>query len=101
MQIQNYKFEGPYYSTDGIYDSGGIYVILDHRTDGEYYVVDVGQSGSIRTRLAAHDRQSCWLQSRQGELSYWVLYTPRWTEEQRMLLEGNIRAQFNPKCGVN
>lgn len=100
IPISGRDFEGPYASADGLRDNGGIYVIVDLRSDGKYYVVDVGESGQIRTRVQNHDRADCWSRHQQGSLSVAVLYTPGWTDDQRRALEGRIRDQYAPRCGV-
>lgn len=85
---------------DSLRDSSGIYVIVDCRSDGKCYVVDVGESGQIRTRVQNHDRAGCWTRHQQGSLQFAVLYTPGWTDDQRRALEGRIRDQYAPLCGV-
>lgn len=99
IRISGYDFEGPYTSTADLRHASGVYVILDRRSDGKWSVIDVGESGDVRTRIENHDRKSCWERHRQGTLGVAVLYTPGWSADQRRALESKVRQEFNPPCG--
>jgi hypothetical protein len=99
VQIEEYEFEGPYTHTSSLKDDGGLYVLLDRRADGNWYVVDVGESGQIKTRIEGHDRRDSWLRVRTGILGVAVLYTPGWTPDQRRVLERAVRSRYEPACG--
>jgi hypothetical protein len=99
IQISGYHFEGPYTSTGDLRHAAGVYVILDHRLDHKWWVIDVGESEDVRTRIENHDRKSCWQRHRQGTIGVAVLYTPGWMPEHRRQLESRIRREFNPPCG--
>jgi len=99
LNILGYSFEGPYTDISSVRDQAGLYVICDYRSDGKWYVLDVGESEQLRTRLTNHERASCWNRHRQGQLGVAVLYTPGWTEDQRRILESTIRDAFSPPCG--
>jgi len=100
IEICGHTFEGPYAHTDYLRRQGGIYVILDKRLDGKWWVIDVGESGDVRERVEGHDRAPCWSSNQQGTLGVAVLYTPNWTAHQRRLLESRIREACSPTCGV-
>ena len=93
-------FHGPYQTSNDLRNAPGIYVILDYRVnESSPYVVDVGESDFIQTRIEGHDRKSCWNEHSQGSIFCAVLYTVGWTEEQRQEVESIIRQQYNPPCG--
>lgn len=98
IAICNYTFDGPFQNTDPLKDNGGIYVILDKQSDG-WHVIDVGESGQIKSRIDCHDRSEGWKRYSTGNLGVAVLYTPGWSKEQRCSLESKIRQQYNPPCG--
>ena len=99
ITISSYEFEGPYSTSNDLSDSAGIYVILDNRSDGKWYLLDVGESDGIKTRIENHERQPCWRQNRQGTIGVAVLYTPTWSENGRRFLESKIRKEYQPPCG--
>jgi len=99
ITIEGYDFEGPYTDTSYLRDDQGVYMILDHRSDRKWHVLDVGESEEVKTRVENHDRATCWERNRRGTLGYAVLYTPGWTAAQRRTLEGRIRKAYNPPCG--
>jgi len=100
ISISGYSFEGPYTGTDYLKHEQGVYVILDKRRDGKWYILDVGESEDVKDRVENHDRKDCWERNRQGELGVAVLYTPGWTASQRRAVESKIREAFSPACGV-
>jgi len=75
INIGRYRFLGPFYDILAIRNISGIYAILDCRTSGTY-VLDIGESESLRDRLASHDRSPCWCQHRHGRLGIATLYLP-------------------------
>jgi hypothetical protein len=94
ITIGNYTFEGTYASPAHLADRSGVYAVLGATTNGAK-VVDIGESGWIRTRLQAHDRAPAW--ARHGlPLSYAALYCD---EASRMRIERELRARYNPPCG--
>lgn len=101
MSITNgqYEFEGPYNNTSSLQDRSGVYVILDHRADGKYYILDVGESAQVKTRVEMHDRKDCWERKRLGTLKVAVLYTPNLQQPGRSAIERDIREQYRPPCG--
>lgn len=98
-QRKTYVFDGPFTSTAPIQDVAGVYVIIAERSSG-FYVIDVGESGQLRTRLDNHDRKSCWSRNlNSGLLRFAVLYTPGVQQQGRCEIEFDIRAKNNPPCG--
>jgi hypothetical protein len=101
VEIGSYNFEGPHTNTGLLRDDAGVYVIL---TLGQYsntwIVIDVGESSQVKARIETHERQDCWQRNNEGTVAVGVLYTPGWTVDQRRTLEGILRAQYAPVCGV-
>lgn len=94
INIGNYTFDGAHASPTQLADRSGVYAVLGSSING-LKVVDIGESGWIRTRVQAHDRAPAW--ARQGlPLSYAALYCD---EGSRMRIERELRARFNPPCG--
>ena len=83
INIGNYSFEGPYSNTDLLQDCSGIYAILDRGTDGQYTVIDIGESAEVKTRVETHDRKLCWTHNANGVLNVAVMYTPTLSEQGR------------------
>jgi hypothetical protein len=98
ITIGRYNFEGPYTKTNDLEDNSGVYAIHCYR-DQKYYLVDVGESASVKTRVQNHDRADCWGRNCNGTLTVSVLYTPRLQQAGRREIEQEIRRQFNPNCG--
>ena len=95
IKIGNYNFNGPYSTTGPIRNSSGVYVILDcHNTT--HFVVDVGESGFLQSRLDNHDRAPCWRKNCSGAIKAAVLYV---NEYKRMRIEQELRASYTPTCG--
>ncbi len=99
IPIGNYNFEGPFISTGLLEDRAGVYAILDKRINGKYYVLDIGESAEVRTRVENHDRSSCWALSQQGDIVYAAYYTPHIPQSGRIKIEQELRTQYNPPCG--
>lgn len=100
ISIGNWHFEGPYTHTSSLHDWAGVYAILDRRRDGINYVIDVGESATVRTRVENHDRENCWIRNQQGTLTVAVLYTPNFQQVGRRAIEQEIRSLYPPACGI-
>ncbi len=98
IDIGCYTFDGPYTDTDRLLDRAGLYAILDARPDNTY-VVDIGESAEVKTRVASHDRKDCWKRNHVGTLQVAVLYTPSTQQSGRMVIEQELRDQFKPSYG--
>jgi len=93
-----HNFEGPYDSIGSLEDNSGVYAILCKESD-KYYVKDIGESANVKTRIENHDRADCWKKNCTGKLYVAVLYTPNKQSAGRMLIEQELRAEYDPVCG--
>ena len=91
IEIEGYLFE-IHDDHATMEDWPAVYVVLD----GDYEVVDVGEAGAVKSRVAKHERESCW--EEHGYLAVGVHYTGL-GEEGRREIEGLIREQRDPPCG--
>lgn len=94
-----YSFEGPYASTNSLKDNSGVYAIHDKRSNGSYYLVDVGEASEVKKRIDTHDRKDCWERKKQGTLTCSVFYTPNKQQEGRKEVEQDIRKNYSNLCG--
>ena len=100
ISIGRYRFEGPVYNKEALKDAPGVYAVLDDRGPGGKYVLDIGEAQMVRSRVQTHDRERCWFRNRLGMLCYAALYLPGSTQTGRCTIEGELRNQFSPTCGV-
>lgn len=99
IRIGNYEFDGPYSSLENLEDRSGIYSILCQR-NGEYNLIDVGESATVKTRVANHERNICWRRNCQSTPVVAVYYTPNLQQQGRMAIEQKIRGYYNGiPCG--
>ena len=98
--LGRWTFEGPYTNTASLRETAGVYAILDNRSDGKWYVIDVGESEQVKSRVEIHDRKPCWTRHRRGTLGVAVLYAPRSSDAQRRIVEREVRSQYSPPCGT-
>jgi hypothetical protein len=98
ITVGKHSFDGPYSSTDKLQDRSGVYAIHCHRND-KYYLMDVGESATVKTRVENHDRKDCWQRNCPGSLTFSAYYTPDLHQAGRMEIEQEIRKQFDPPCG--
>ena len=94
MKISNYEFDGPYSTPDLLANRAGVYAVLC-LSNGNYTVIDIGESGNVRERLQTHDRKDCWGKNCEGTLYYAAHYNA----ENRHTIEQFLRKTFNPPCG--
>jgi hypothetical protein len=100
ITIGRYRFEGPVYNVAALKDAAGVYAVLDDRGSQGIFVLDVGESEQIRSRVEDHDREPCWLRNCRGKICYAALYMPGSTKLQRRAVEEEVRRQYAPACGV-
>lgn len=98
IKIKDYSFEGPYTSTSSLEDKSGVYAILDYYND-KYYLLDVGESSVVKSRVESHERQDCWEENSKGTIKYAVYYTPHKQQSGRMEIEQDIRDSYDIPCG--
>ncbi len=96
--IGKYTFCGVYRSTDELDNYSGIYAILNEK-GGKIYIIDVGESTQVRTRIEKHGRKGCWNENRKGALAFAVYWSSNRDEEARKAIEQEIRGQYSIPCG--
>lgn len=94
ITISNYTFDGTYSSPAHLQDRSGVYVVLGTTING-LQILDIGESGWVRSRVQGHDRAVAWARHRVS-LSYAAFYCD---ETSRMRIESELRAKYNPPCG--
>jgi len=98
ITIGNYSFEGPYTSTNLLEDRSGVYAIFCY-VDSKYYLIDVGESATVKNRVENHERSYCWKINCNGQLTFSVLYTLNKQQAGRKEIEQELRRLYNPPCG--
>lgn len=99
ITISGVSFEGPYSSTDSLQDRSGVYAILCKKNNGNYDLIDVGESAMVKDRVKNHDRKACWNGNCHSSLAVAAYYTPNLQQAGRKEVEQKIRSQFKPPCG--
>lgn len=101
IKILDFEFSGPHLNTGALQEMSGVYVILTRNPmlESSWFVIDVGESGTLRSRIERHDRAPEWNRSSRGQLGVAALYTTGWDYSDRLTLERLIRRQFQPPCG--
>jgi len=97
IKLGKYSFTGPIASIDKLNDRSGLYVTVC-KVDREYFLLDVGESSSLRTRIENNDKKDCWIKNCDGQLTIFVHYTPFLKQQGRILIEQELRELFNPGC---
>ena len=98
IMINDLKFDGPVKSTDELKDKPGIYAIIS-KIDKKYYIIDVGESETVKNRIENHDRKECWKEQFKGDFLYAVLYTPDKDQAERNDIAEQIRNNYKVPCG--
>jgi len=98
LKLKNYTFIGPLPDTSPIQNRSGVYSVLGSTNSNDFFVVDVGESSYLKTRLDNHDRESCWLQNTNGFVFFAVLYESN--VQVRKAIEKDLREHYKPACGV-
>ena len=97
IKLGKYSFTGPIASIDKVKDKSGIYAIIC-KVDREYFLIDVGESSKLRTRIENHDKKDCWTKNCNGKLTIYVHYTTFLNQKGRILIEQALRELFHPDC---
>jgi hypothetical protein len=63
-QLGKYVFVG----TDPITDQAGVYAVLCVVGGKVVGLMDIGESATVKSRLDAHDRKTCWAKNCRGAL---------------------------------
>ncbi len=95
VDVLGYSFGGFFSSSGPVKNFSGVYVIVDCRANGDY-LIDVGESGTLRNRLDNHDRKGCWKKKCVGAVKAAVFYT---NEANRKKIADDIRDRGRPPCG--
>ena len=96
INLKSYPFDGPHGQTGFLQARSGVYAILGkHPWEPQYRVLDIGELQSVQERVANHDRAPSW-RRHNVPLFCAVLYC---NEPDRMRVEQELRAVFNPPCG--
>jgi hypothetical protein len=90
-------FNGPFEYASQLIDESGVYAISTLLQDGSHYLLDVGESHKVRTRIANHDRATQWESKAIKGVYASVFYCD---EATRMRLEGHLRDSFTLPCGI-
>jgi len=98
FEYWEYQFEGAFTSPDSLKSTSGVYVIWCEN-EGEWAVLDVGESDNVKERVKNHDRADCWEDKCLGTIYYTATYTPHLQQAERMQIEQRIRNLANPLCG--
>ncbi len=98
IRFESYIFEGPYTNPDDLEDKSGVYVILCEKGK-RYYLIDTGETDSVKSRIENHDRKEFWNWYCLGNLKFSVIYTPRLQQASRIEIEQKLRGWYDPPCG--
>jgi len=94
MKISSYQFEGPYDPDRGFkIRISAIYALIDDTPK----LLDVGQTDDLNNRFPSHPRKNCWHAHARGRIHLYILREEN--EQNRLLIEKNIRVLYNPPCG--
>ena len=97
IQVGKYHADGPFGNEGSLQGRSGVYVILGRsQQTSNWSVVDVGESENIRDRVANHDRTPCWRGQGHAQLNVAAIYADA---RNRILIERELRQQYNPPCG--
>jgi hypothetical protein len=96
LQIGGYEFNGPYRDWTSLLEESGVIVVLGGNGVGEWHVVDIDESDNLRRRVEGHERMPKWRACNHLMLVVAALYV---TAPERMIIEQELRAQYNPPCG--
>jgi hypothetical protein len=97
IKLGKYSFTGPFASVDQVKDRSGVYAIVC-TVDGEYFLLDIGESLKLRTRIENYDKKDCWSKYCNGRLTIYAHYTPFLKQQDRIIIEHELRELFRPDC---
>ena len=100
IKLGKYAFTGPIASIDDLKDSSGVYAVICN-VDSEYFLLDVGESSKLRTRIENHDKKECLTKNCNGQLKIYVHYTLFLKQKERLLIENELRDLFQPACKMD
>ena len=85
---------------DKIKNTSGVYAIVC-KVDSEYFLIAVGESSKLRTRIENHDNKDCWTENCNGQITIYVHYTTFLKQQGRILIEQELRELFHPDCKMD
>jgi hypothetical protein len=97
IKLGKYSFTGPVASIDKIKDWSGVFAIVC-QVYSEFFLIDVGESSRLRSRIENHDKKDCWTKNCNGKLTIYVHYTTFLKQKRRLLIEQELRDLFHPDC---
>ncbi len=100
IKLGKYSFTGPFETIDMIKDRSGVYAIVCS-VDREYFLLDVGESLKLRTRIENYDKKDCWAKHCNGKITIYAHYTPFLKQQGRILIEQELRELFQPDCKMD
>jgi len=100
IKLGKYSFTGPVASIDKLKDRPGIYATVC-KVDSEYFLIDVGESSKLRSRIENYGKKDCWIKSCKGQLTIYAHYTPFLKQKGRILIEQELRELFHPDCKMD
>ncbi len=100
IKLGKYSFIGPIVSINKLKDIPGVYAVAC-KVDSEYFIVDIGESSKLRTRIENHDKKDCWKKNCNGLLIIFVHYTRFLKQQGRIIIERELREIFHPNCKMD
>lgn len=100
IKLGKHAFSGPIAISDKIRDRSGVYAIVCNE-ESEYFLIDVGESSKLRTRIENHDKKDCWIKNCNGQLLVYVHYTPFLKQHARVHIEQELRELYQPDCKMD
>jgi hypothetical protein len=100
FNLGKYSFNGPVSSIGKIRNRSGLYAIVCEE-DREYFLMDIGESSSLRTRIENNDKKKCWIKKCNGQLLIFIRYTPFLKQQGRKRVKDEIKKVFTPACKLD
>lgn len=95
IKLGKYSFTGPFETIDKIKDRSGVYAIVDE-VNNEYFLMDVGESLKLRTRIENHYKRDSWMKNCNGRVTIYCHFTPFLNQQGRIRIEKELRDLFHP-----
>jgi len=103
-------WKGPYTNTDHIPDRAGLYMVLSGTQNEQgkwptnlYKLLDIGESGELKTRLDNHNRANCWESNKTSGhtivFKYALMPTNTYNQSDRLSVECCLQSKKTPPCG--
>jgi len=99
FKVAGYSFMGSYPIDEisDVKDWPGLYAVLCRRNN-KHYIMDVGETDNLRSKLEENDRREMWEENCSGDLVVGVKYTMEVHQAERARIEHKIRRRHNPPC---